>query len=47
MAELLPELGANPTITDIDHQATPLGWARRGGRSKVAGLLGTDDQLDS
>lgn len=46
MVELLLELGADPTITDIDHQATPLGWAQYGGRTKVAALLGQHERVE-
>jgi hypothetical protein len=41
MVELLLELGADTTITDLNHHSTPLGWAQYGGRSKVEGLLST------
>ncbi|MBO3750182.1 hypothetical protein J5X84_29210 [Streptosporangiaceae bacterium NEAU-GS5] len=39
MARLLIELGADPSLTDRFHQATPLGWAEYGGKNAVAEYL--------
>ncbi|MER6943062.1 ankyrin repeat domain-containing protein [Nonomuraea sp. NPDC000554] len=38
-ARTLIELGADPTITDTEHDATPLGWAEHGGKHRVAAYL--------
>ncbi|MFB4283218.1 ankyrin repeat domain-containing protein [Nonomuraea sp. MTCD27] len=38
-ARTLIELGADPTIKDAEHDATPLGWADYGGRHRVAAYL--------
>ncbi|MFC5825004.1 ankyrin repeat domain-containing protein [Nonomuraea insulae] len=40
-ARALVELGADATIKDVDHDATPLGWAEYGGRDRVAAYLRT------
>lgn len=39
MVEQLLALGADPRITDEEHDATPLGWAEHGGRDAVAAVL--------
>jgi len=39
MARALIDLGADPTITDIDHHATPLAWSEYGGKSTVGAYL--------
>jgi ankyrin repeat protein len=41
-ARTLIELGADPTIKDTDHDATPLGWAEYGGKHRVAAYLRGD-----
>jgi ankyrin repeat protein len=41
MIRLLLELGADPTIADTEHNATPLGWAEHLGRHEIAELLRT------
>ncbi|MGC5016306.1 ankyrin repeat domain-containing protein [Streptosporangium sp. DT93] len=38
-ARTLVELGADPSIRDTEHDATPLGWAEHGGRHRVAAYL--------
>ncbi|MGP3915075.1 ankyrin repeat domain-containing protein [Nonomuraea sp. 10N515B] len=38
-ARTLIELGADPTIKDAEHDATPLGWAEYGGKHRVAAYL--------
>ncbi|TDE34110.1 ankyrin repeat domain-containing protein [Nonomuraea mesophila] len=38
-ATVLVELGADVTIRDTQHDATPLGWAEHGGRQGVAAYL--------
>ncbi|NRQ30718.1 ankyrin repeat domain-containing protein [Nonomuraea sp. NN258] len=38
-ARTLIELGADPTIKDAEHGATPLGWAEYGGNPEVAAYL--------
>ncbi|MGI5286280.1 ankyrin repeat domain-containing protein [Nonomuraea polychroma] len=38
-ARTLIELGADPTIKDAEHEATPLGWAEYGGKHHVAAYL--------
>jgi ankyrin repeat protein len=37
--KLLVELGADPLISDAEHNATPLGWARYNNQSTVAEFL--------
>lgn len=39
MVRVLLELGADPSLRDHDHDATPLEWARFAGRTEVAELL--------
>jgi ankyrin repeat protein len=41
MARTLIELGADPSITDTEHEATPLGFAEYGGKQLVAAYLRT------
>ncbi|HEX4815231.1 MAG TPA: ankyrin repeat domain-containing protein [Nonomuraea sp.] len=38
-ARTLIGLGADPTIKDSDHDATPLGWAEHGGKARAAAYL--------
>nr|WP_236667839.1 ankyrin repeat domain-containing protein [Nonomuraea sp. K271] len=38
-ATVLVELGADLTIRDTEHDATPLGWAEHGGKQHVAAYL--------
>ncbi|WP_084962459.1 ankyrin repeat domain-containing protein [Thermoactinospora rubra] len=40
-ARTLVSLGADPSIKDVEHGATPLGWAEYGGRERVAAYLRT------
>jgi ankyrin repeat protein len=39
MAELLLELGADPTLKDLSYQSTPAGWAQTNGKDEVAAYL--------
>lgn len=39
MVRTLIELGADPAITDVDHNSSPLGWAEFGGKRAVAAYL--------
>ncbi|GAA0913801.1 ankyrin repeat domain-containing protein [Nonomuraea longicatena] len=41
----LLELGADPSVTDEDHDATPLDWAEYGGRRRVAAFLKSGQTL--
>lgn len=38
-ARVLIELGADPTIQDTHHHATPLGWAEHGGKRHMESYL--------
>jgi hypothetical protein len=38
VAELL-RLGADPTVRDVEHDSTPLGWAEYAGQAGSADLL--------
>ena len=39
MVRLLVGLGADPGREDLDHHATPLGWAEQAGADEVADYL--------
>ena len=41
MVRLLLELGADPTLLDREHHATPLGWARYNQQHEVVSYLGS------
>lgn len=44
-ARLLLERGAPVDVRDRQHDGTPLGWARHGGRARLVELLGAHDVL--
>jgi len=45
LVDLLLELGADRTITDLDYHATPAGWAEHGGHPALAAHLKRDSPL--
>lgn len=47
MAETLIALGADPTIEDLEHQATALEFAEYGGKDAAATYLRTVTPVDA